>query len=816
MFSMFGVAALLAVTAHLAAPGEALDRSDIRVPNLRGGLNTQLILGNGDLMAFIEEDTNGDLIIGTSKNDVWDIRLDTSQDAPLLPVGEIERIARHGQDGKRPSEALKAMVGKHAGANDSYHRNPYPSPRMTGRWRIPLSEAGLHAADGSVSLRTATATVRFAEGGGLRCAIHARKNVLVLWPLGDTSVPRPELMPILARISHHSSTATPDLPMSTASHSVGLLDVPFRYACDGLGRAPCIHRHLRRFVTTSGEKSRLEPELIPEPSTGEGDDVEWLLQALPNDLDRKGIRFAVVARSADGWYALAQATSHESADPKKRAETLVAELPSDAETFLADHVAWWQEYWSRSSVELADPVLEGLWRQQVYFIGATIRAGEFSPGLFAPLTNNAPAWHGDYHTNYNIQQTYWSVLPTNHPDLMQPYEDLIVAYLPRAQWLSKELYGVSGAFYPHVIMFDEPQPGALQAKNQRQYVHIEWAYTLGVTAFTVQNLWWRYQYEPDPSRLKNAVYPVLSETADFYANVLEKYRGEDGTSRPPTVSPEHWGWTAGLERNRNCTFDTALIADNLKAAIAAEDILGGDAERSERWRKALELLPAYPTYRTPDGPIIIDIENAKPIRYNIPIPSTVVFPGEQLTFMSPKAERDIFTRTIARMESNGNNDMVINSVARARLDMPDAYDYVRREYLARRRDNGTLTLNRQDPPQRFNTFGHYTEMYGAATAVSELLLQSVGDVLRVFPGWPKGKAARFTTLRAKGGFLVSAAYDGEQIVELRIESTASGACCVASPWPRLQVNARTVEVDERGLARFPTEAGQEYTLTSGP
>jgi len=63
------------------------------------------------------------------------------------------------------------------------------------------------------------------------------------------------------------SSRRPDLPMSTASHSVGLLDVPLRYACDGLGRAPCIHRHLRRFVTTSGQKSGL---VLFEPSREDG------------------------------------------------------------------------------------------------------------------------------------------------------------------------------------------------------------------------------------------------------------------------------------------------------------------------------------------------------------------------------------------------------------------------------------------------------------------------------------------------------------------------------------------------------------------
>jgi hypothetical protein len=43
-----------------------------------------------------------------------------------------------------------------------------------------------------------------------------------------------------------------------------------------------------------------------------------------------------------------------------------------------------------------------------------------------------------------------------------------------------------------------------------------------------------------------------------------------------------------------------------------------------------------------------------------------------------------------------------------------------------------------------------------AAGISEFRLQSVDNVIRVFPTWPKDKDARFTCLRAQGGVLVSA------------------------------------------------------------
>ncbi|MBI4557301.1 MAG: hypothetical protein HY706_06940 [Candidatus Hydrogenedentes bacterium] len=743
----------LACSLAVATPdgNDALGRADIVLDSLQSGLDTQLILGNGDLLAFIEQQGT-DLIIGTSKNDVWDLRLDTSKDAPLVSIKEIERIAKEGKDGQSPQDALNAMVAKHAAKDDSYQGHPYPCPRMTARWRIPLTEPDQAIRKARLDLRTATATIDFAQGGGLKCYIPATSNVVILEPFGEAKIGTPKLEPVL------------------------------------------------------------DPGIIPNPEIGDA----WIVQKLPDDLDVPGVTFAVVAHGDGSEYVLGQATSRETSDPKDAATRLCEEaLRAEASDYWKRHCDWWDKFWDQSSVELADRELESLWYRQVYFIGATIRSGKASPGLFAPITNNAPAWHGDYHTNYNIQQTYWSVFPTNHVELDEPYERLIFEYLPRAKWLARRIYDVDGAFYPHVIMFDEPaEPESCRAPNNRQYLHIVWGYTLGVTAFSVQNLWWRYRYEPNREFLEKKAYPVLSATADFYANLLAEYRGPDGKSRPPTVSPEHWGWTAGLERNRNCTFDTALIAFNLKAATEAASVLGVDAERREKWIHALEMLPSYPRHGT-DPALIVDVDGAPPTEYNIPIPSTLVFPGEQLTVFSPELEKDIFIRTIAGLRSNGNNDLVINSMARARLDMPDAVEYLKRESLARLRPNGTLTLNRREPPHEFNAFGHYTEMYGAAAAVSELLMQSATGVIRVFPCWPRAKDAKFDKLRAVGGFLVSGTLSGGQITNVTVEGTVGGECRLLSPWPAIEVDGKPTAIAADGIVRMETVSGARLVFTPG-
>jgi alpha-L-fucosidase 2 len=90
-----------------------------------------------------------------------------------------------------------------------------------------------------------------------------------------------------------------------------------------------------------------------------------------------------------------------------------------------------------------------------------------------------------------------------------------------------------------------------------------------------------------------------------------------------------------------------------------------------------------------------------------------------------------------------------------------------------------------------DTRGNYTEQMAAAGIVLELLLQSIGDIIRVFPAWPKDLDAEFTHLRAQGGFLVSAKQKAGQVVKLEITSTAGGKLRLLNPWTSQLVERET-------------------------
>ncbi len=585
------------------------------------------------------------------------------------------------------------------------------------------------------------------------------------------------------------------------------------------------------FLIKSPHGGRLVPTRsadTPDATSGQTDGVAWLAQEIPGDLDWPGMNFAVAVAANAELKAVAIVTSREAKDPLRAAIRLARETVEARPAPLIDrHDAAWQKFWSASGISVDDSLLTSAWYRNLYFLRCVSKPGAIAPGLFASLIHDRPAWHGDYHTNYNIQQTFWTAYVTNHTELAEPYDRLISEYLPRARWLARQVFSMDGAYFPHVLFaYEPPHPQQCNSPVGRQYIHHVWGFTQGVNGFTVQPLWWHYKYEPDRQFLEKIAYPAVRDVAVFQADFLDQCAREDivdaGASRrvvvlAPSVSPEHWGWTKDFERNRNCTFDIAMFRYTFRAAIEGATTLGRDAELIERWKDGLGRLPPYPTTGT-DEPIVVDVQDAPPITYNIAVPATPVFPGDVVTWFSSPAEKQLFSRTIDKCQWNGNNSSIILSLARARLSMPDAHKWMRRELAARSRPNGTLTLNRLG--SRINTYGHYTEQFAASMAISELLLQSVGDIIRVFPAWPKDKAASFRNLRAQGGFLVSASQDGGRVTQVDITSTAGGRVHFLSPWPALTVQRgddhQTARPDAGGLVQIETARGERLVLRSAP
>lgn len=122
---------------------DALRDAHVTVTKLQDGQRESLILGNGDLYGIVWEKDEG-LFMRITKNDIWDARVDTSEDGDLPRVD----IANNKVTGPK-------------GAPPSYGK-PYPQPRCAAALRLgpivgPL-EGRLDIEKAVVSIRTGSPT----------------------------------------------------------------------------------------------------------------------------------------------------------------------------------------------------------------------------------------------------------------------------------------------------------------------------------------------------------------------------------------------------------------------------------------------------------------------------------------------------------------------------------------------------------------------------------------------------------------------------------------------------------------------------------
>jgi hypothetical protein len=330
-----------------------------------------------------------------------------------------------------------------------------------------------------------------------------------------------------------------------------------------------------------------------------------------------------------------------------------------------------------------------------------------------------------------------------------------------------------------------------------------------MTSWAAYHAWLCCEYQPDPKYLEDNVYPILRETSLFFLDFMSKCKKDTNGKviLGPSYSPEHGPF--GTDNN---PFDIAFTTSLLEAFIEASSILGRDAELADRCRKAIREMPAYPTAEHKSGnAVVVDWKGcrAEQVRvHKITVPVVPVFPAERITWFSPEEQKDLFKQTIGVTRHNGNNAHVMLNVAKARLSMLEAVDETRAWYSSREAPNGLFV---EKWGGQWGTYG--SESWAVSGLISEFLLQSAGDIIRVFPCWPDALDAKFSRLRCRGGFLVSAQQDRGEVVCVNVVSTVGGELQMLSPWPRLTVKregaTQTIETNESGVFSLLTNPGEE-------
>lgn len=547
----------------------------------------------------------------------------------------------------------------------------------------------------------------------------------------------------------------------------------------------------------------IKAKTLPDAKLGTSDGVSWLLMKMPGDIDYKGMEYALAVALKGDLKAVSLVTSFDidGDDVLKRAIMLANDTIAEQEKVLVSrHEQGWKEFWSRSGIELEDKVIERWWYRMLYFAQTVCKPGASPVGIMPPLATDRTPWHADFHHNYNTWQAFWPLPAVNHPELVDPWISYNNDMIPRYKYLAKVTYGIDGLHVPISSFIHEPDPSNCKSKNKRQMSMNPWGLTIGLQAMTLQNMWQKYLCDQDVEYMEEKIYPFLREVATFYISFMDKCKKDDKGKilLGPSFSPEHP--PMGIF---NCPFDIAYVHYAFDAMIEAATELKVDGELVKQCRKYKKLLAGYPTIIHNGEEIVVDSQGGEYIaKHNITVPTAPVFPCDQVTWFSSEAEKKLFNNTIKATRFRDANAHVMFNIARARLSMLEGVTEAKKWFASRELPNGFFVWAGHE----HGTF--MGEMIGIAGLVNEYLLQSVENKIRLFPCWPSDKSAKFTRLRAHGGFIVSAEFKDGRVASATIESVANKKLQILSPWKTIYVNGKKTAIGPDGLVSLNTKPGQ--------
>ncbi|MBI3922674.1 MAG: hypothetical protein HY318_14730 [Armatimonadetes bacterium] len=460
------------------------------------------------------------------------------------------------------------------------------------------------------------------------------------------------------------------------------------------------------------------------------------------------------------------------------------------------------EFWSRSRVSVADPLLENVWYETLHARHCTYRDDTVPPGLLLPSTVlDYSHWHGDYHTNYNIQSPFWGDYTANHLELGDAFFRVMDFFLPIGRKIARDYYNCRGVFiqlsgFP---IEAEDDPLGIAPMGRMAYM----------TGWAMNQYWRRYLYTMDKEWLRTTGYPVIRDCALFYTDFMEK--GEDGFYH---VFPSNQGEDGFTGDPRDYT-DRGQIMQHLRyclrAAIRASEVLDVDEDLRDEWGERLEHCAGD------DGQPPVELEGLAKQCHEANQPEFGA--GRPYRSQTELLEEKPWTAPHSSLRAwyFGQYPWIVMQALRSgSFDTGRDFSAFREVVNRWRHPNGLIWAMAM---ANYGHAGAWTESLGVIAPLQEMMLQSWDGAVRIFSAWPKDLDARFENLRAEGAFLVTAAWSKGEVTELRIHSEKGESCWMYLPWPEgMSVvddagNETGVTTDEYGRASFSTDAGMTYVLS---
>ena len=375
--------------------------------------------------------------------------------------------------------------------------------------------------------------------------------------------------------------------------------------------------------------------------------------------------------------------------------------------------------------------------------------------------------------------SYWPCYTGNHLEEGLSYLDWLWETRPACFDWTRRFFGLPGLNVPMTADLDNNQIG-----GWRQYTH-----SATTASWLSHHFYLHWRYSMDRTFLRERAYPYLKDAAIFVEAITAE-RGADGLRRLPLSSspeinnnrPEAWFPTI-------TNYDLALMRWLLGAAaeLAHELELGAEAEH---WREILSELPDF-AYAE-NGCLLVTHEYPLQESHRHFSHLMAIHPLGLLDMEHGPAARRTIQASLAGLEQLGT-------------DWWCGYSFAWLANLAARAQDGaaaedalTIFASAFTLPNSFHCNGDqsgrgYSKFtyrpftlegnFAAAAGIQEMLLQSHGEQIRIFPAIPTTwRDVSFTRLRTQGAFLVSARRVNGVTEQIQIVAEQGGICRLQSPF----------------------------------
>jgi hypothetical protein len=508
---------------------------------------------------------------------------------------------------------------------------------------------------------------------------------------------------------------------------------------------------------------RKPPEYVanPAPTTGTTEQASWVEQPL---LAGGGYTTAWQEKRIGTWRVLAVNVSYsfpQATSTRDAVDRVRSALSIPVPYALAAHRNWWHHFYRRSLVSVPDKRLQRFYWIQLYKLASATRKG-------APVVTEWGPWFpevGNSWTavwwNLNVQVAYPSINGANHPELdavtetFRRFEANLELSVPPA-YRDGNTYALSHPGDRTLRPGDARTvgiPGPGNANDQT-----------GNLIWGLHTAWVSYRHTMDDTVLRRVIYPILGKALNYYLKFLAE--GPDGRLHlPQTRSPEY-------ANAADCTYDLSLIRWACTTLIDSARRLRIADPNIPRWRDVLDRLVPY--HQDPAAGVLIgaDVPLADSHRHFSHL--LWLYPLQESSWDRP-ADRDLMRRTFdhwagMRDRWHGYSFAAASSMCSV-MDAPEEGLAHLNFFL-----DGNVTDSTQLTPNTMYREGANFAIespLAAAQSVLDMLVQSHGGVVKVFPavssGWPDASIAG---LRTQGAFTVDASRHAGRTEWIRIRSEA--------------------------------------------